>query len=357
MKSGKVQEGCFIHLEPVPNQSLVDAPLVEREWIDRYVVELAEWGAQMKKRGFKLQYPEDSHPMAWDEFVPESEEEAADVDVDHIKAETWKQVRKHLAKFQGRTRDIDGHPYINFDDYKGWRGRWLKGNLTKAVSKGLVKDSWNQWVEQQGGSVVLDGVSVETIKCYIESYSYQSSANTVEAQGQRLSRIRMLRRLSDWTIHDPHGSEGLWNRVSRWHRKPFLNRVQDWQADAEGFLAELYTMQQTVVSIGKRYFDSQDLLFSDVAEQFQRILQAMEASVELFNDTIGQDFEGHRLLDLNRCLEEAMSNCDIDLATIKGDVSQYSGERTSYLVDMAKAEALDYLGDYRQAVDLIERHL
>jgi RNase P subunit RPR2 len=32
-------------------------------------------------------------------------------------------------------------------------------------------------------------------------------------------------------------------------------------------------------------------------------------------------------------------------------------ERVSYLVDMAKAEALDAMGENRAAVELIERHL
>ena len=122
-------------------------------------------------------------------------------------------------------------------------------------------------------------------------------------------------------------------------------------------MAELYTMQEAVVSVGETYFDNQGLLLADVSEQFQQVLQAIEASVELFTDTIGQDFERDSRLGLNQCLEAAKSSYDIDLATIKGNVAQFSGEKMTYLIDMGKAEALEYLGDFRQAVDLVEGHL
>lgn len=356
VEAGDVEAGLIVHLETVPNPFLADAPLVAAEWLDRYLVELAEWGAHLKKKGFSLQYSQDSHPLAWDEFVPESKVEDAEADVDQIQTATWKKATEHLAKFPGRIRDIDGRPYIHLNDYGGWRGRWLKGNLSKTERRGLVNRSWSHWIEQQGGKAILAGVRVETIACYIESFLFRSCVDFAEAQGQTHRRTRMLHRLSDWTIHDPRGDE-YWNRVTTWQAKPFLSRVQDWKAVVEGFLAELYGLQQAAVSIGERYFDGQDLLFADVAERFQQILKAMETSVELFNDTIGQDLEKHRLLGLNRCLEEARISCGIDLAAIKRDVSQYSDEKIAYVVDMSKAEALEDLGDFRQAVVLVERHV
>ena len=40
-------DGLMVELPTVPHAFLRDAPLVEGQWLDRYVVELAEWGARM----------------------------------------------------------------------------------------------------------------------------------------------------------------------------------------------------------------------------------------------------------------------------------------------------------------------
>ena len=49
----------------MPHQFLREAPLVDGDWIDNYMVELAEWGARIREREFLLEEPEDNHPMAW----------------------------------------------------------------------------------------------------------------------------------------------------------------------------------------------------------------------------------------------------------------------------------------------------
>jgi hypothetical protein len=42
---------------------------------------------------------------------------------------------------------------------------------------------------------------------------------------------------------------------------------------------------------------------------------------------------------------------------LQQDADNIAMQRVSYLVDMAKAEVLDALGENRTAVELIERHL
>ena len=46
----------------MPHQFLQEAPLVDGDWIDSYMVELAEWGARIREREFLLEEPEDNHP-------------------------------------------------------------------------------------------------------------------------------------------------------------------------------------------------------------------------------------------------------------------------------------------------------
>jgi hypothetical protein len=47
----------------------------------------------------------------------------------------------------------------------------------------------------------------------------------------------------------------------------------------------------------------------------------------------------------------------INIETLRQSAGKIIIERVSYLVDMAKAEALDAMGENRSAVELIERHL
>ncbi len=63
----------------------------------------------------------------------------------------WQQARKRLDRFPCRTRKIDGHEYLNWEDYLGWRGRRVKGNIASGLSNGLVMSRWNRWVKEQGG--------------------------------------------------------------------------------------------------------------------------------------------------------------------------------------------------------------
>jgi hypothetical protein len=47
----------------------------------------------------------------------------------------------------------------------------------------------------------------------------------------------------------------------------------------------------------------------------------------------------------------------INIEALRQDAVKVAVERVSYIVDMAKAEALDAMGENRAAVELIERHL
>jgi len=66
---GLVEQGVVVDLPSVPHAFLREAPLVDGEWIDRYTVELAEWGARIMEKGFLLEEPEDQHAMAWQRIV------------------------------------------------------------------------------------------------------------------------------------------------------------------------------------------------------------------------------------------------------------------------------------------------
>jgi len=58
----------------------------------------------------------------------------------------------------------------------------------------------------------------------------------------------------------------------------------------------------------------------------------------------------------NAGLEDG-SNQKIETEALKADIDKEATERTSYLVDMAKAETLEAMGDNQGGLELVERHV
>ena len=56
--------GSVVELPAVPNAFLRHAPLVDGDLIDRYTLELAEWGACLKQHGLVIGTSRDKHPLA-----------------------------------------------------------------------------------------------------------------------------------------------------------------------------------------------------------------------------------------------------------------------------------------------------
>ena len=113
-----------------------------------------------------------------------------------------------------------------------------------------------------------------------------------------------------------------------------------WKQMAGASLTNLYAFRQAVITIRKRYFDGVELLFTDLDRSLADLTKHTEDLVTAFNDQVGKETEDKMNVEL-----------------IKQGADKVAVERISYIVDMAKAEALDALGENRAAVELIERHL
>ena len=61
--------GASVYLDTVPIPFLQFATLVEGEWLDRYVMALAEAGAMLAHKGYQMQETNDHHPLAWPNFL------------------------------------------------------------------------------------------------------------------------------------------------------------------------------------------------------------------------------------------------------------------------------------------------
>ena len=116
--------------------------------------------------------------------------------------------------------------------------------------------------------------------------------------------------------------------------------VDFWKQMAGASLTNLYAFKQAVIAIRQSYFDGVELLFPDLDRSLADLTKHTEELIILFNDQVGKETEDK-----------------INTEALRRGADKIVTGRVSYLVDMAKAEALDAMGENRAAVELIERHL
>ena len=338
-----VQPGAVVDLPNVPHAFLRGAPLIDGDWIDQYVVELAEWGSRLVEKGFLLEESDDNHPMTWQRIIDQEDGSEADA---VVTKKLWQQTKKHLAGFPGRTREIDERQCLNFKDYLKWSGRRAKGDLKSGMRTGLVVSLWNQWVEAQGGEGVasLAGVKVSKLSCYLDGYRYRVCRYAVELEEELSLRHSLLGSLQ---VGKP-GSDDE-ERVRR--------RVEHWKESALGFLPEIYTLRGAINSISNRYFDGQEGLFPEVAEGFVQLLDLVEKLVGIYNEALARNIERLEKLLVGARDGQDESPLTIEIAELIESAHGATREQVAYMVDMAKADALDLLGEARQAFELVDRHV
>ena len=340
---GVAKQGIVVDMPSVPHQFLQEAPLVNGEWIDGYIVELAEWGARLVEKGLLLEESGDYHPMAWKRIINQEQGSEACA---AVSMKLWQQTRKRLAAFPGSTRVIDERQYLNFADYLKWRGRRNKGDLKSGMRRGLVVSSWNQWVEEHGceGVATLAGVASGILDCYLNGYRYRVCRNAGEL-AEEVSRRESL--LESVQVGKPDSSND----------ERFRQRVEHWKISALGFLPEIYILSRAINSISQRYFEGQDPLFPEVSDGFGQLLALVEKLVNIYNEALAGDIERSERLLIEPGEGQNQSPLTIDLAGLVETVQGSAREQVAYLVDMAKADALDLLGETRQAFELVDRHV
>ncbi|MDO8567181.1 MAG: hypothetical protein Q7R57_00530, partial [Dehalococcoidales bacterium] len=121
-----------------------------------------------------------------------------------------------------------------------------------------------------------------------------------------------------------------------------IERLQHWKEIGETFLTELYGFQGAVTFIRTHYFDGHELLFPDVGRSLADTIGTTDQLVGMFNDS---------------CCEQGQQHLEIDLEEVRKRSIVKVAEQTAYLVDMAKAEALDALGEREAGIRLAERYL
>ncbi len=101
-----------------------------------------------------------------------------------------------------------------------------------------------------------------------------------------------------------------------------------------------------------KYFDGHEVLFPEVAEEFSDALDKAELLADIYNTDLVLRAKPSGASGSRRKPKGL-----IDLADVEARGKEMSATLAAYMVDMAKAEALDAMGDNRAAVAVVERHI
>ena len=134
-------------------------------------------------------------------------------------------------------------------------------------------------------------------------------------------------------------------RAKKERKKTAKNLKSNWE---QGFCREMIVLLfrqlhgfRTAVSLlGRNYFADEALLFPDAAMSLAELLRNVDFLVSGFNAEL-----------------EDGSNQKIETETFKIDIDKEAVERTSYIIDMAKAQTFEAMGDNQGGLELVERHI
>ena len=86
-------------------------------------------------------------------------------------------------------------------------------------------------------------------------------------------------------------------------------------------------------------------------------MASVEKLVDIYNEALAEDIERLERLLIETGNGQDESPLTIDLEGLIESVQGAAREQVAYVVDMAKADALDLLGETRQAFELVDRHV
>ena len=116
-------------------------------------------------------------------------------------------------------------------------------------------------------------------------------------------------------------------------------------------------LRGSIASINQRCFEGQEVLFPAVVEGFDQLQALVEKLVGNYNEDFADSIEGAEELLEETKNGQQPSRSTIDFAGLIENAQGAATAQVAYLVDMAKADALGILGENRQALELVDRHV
>jgi hypothetical protein len=233
----------------------------------------------------------------------------------------------------------EAHQHDTMEQYvRSLKGRpdsaWPMATLPKQVAAAV-----EQALKGQPREEVSRGVR-QAVRDVLFLFHLHQQANRklMEKQEAFLFRLRWLRAELGRLRYQKMAGQALPSGIRT--RVPRRQDVTRWQEEAELFLEELHGLRLTSMTISKRYFDGHDLLFQALKEGLDYLVKAMEALAEMFNEDLA-----------------SMKQVRSDVAVVEVKAGAIGADQVAFLMDMAKAEALDHMGQNKRASAIMERHI
>jgi len=326
---GAIKSAYYVQLEPFPYRLLGAASLVDGRWIDRRLLELAEFAALLVSRGYRLQDPPDSHPLepllvVNSGGLPPSEQELLP---------SRNEAECRLRQLKGRNKKIRGHGFLDIDDYRHWTGRTVTGELTPIMGLDIVHS--NRWLDSQGGEgrAEIAGVKLHRLRAPFRSSDFIGCED--EAEFARRSEVRSM------LLEKIHGNgiSALGGPVSRSLLRETLNTA----------LIDLLATRDLVKWIEEQ-FGGHQFVFRKTKEQLARQITRMQNVVTGFNLmsilTKAQGFN-----------ESGSAGSQIDLDSAGRSAKERSEVMFNSIKLTAEAFALESLGRHADAIKIVSKSM
>ena len=118
-------------------------------------------------------------------------------------------------------------------------------------------------------------------------------------------------------------------------------------------IEELYAWQQTVALLSERYFQRVSPLLSETEESLTWVVAQGELVVEIFNDRLEWEMEVQKQSKKRKPKLPA----PIDAAVARRNAEPAAKAHVALLVDMARSQACEIMGERKRGLAYIERHL
>jgi hypothetical protein len=118
-------------------------------------------------------------------------------------------------------------------------------------------------------------------------------------------------------------------------------------------LAELYAWNDAVALLAERYFQGLNPLMPEEEESLNWIVEQTEQLAERFNDRLEWEAEARKTSRKRK----SPSPKPIDLDAVRRVAQQTPQAQANLLVDMARAEACEMMGEHKRALAFAERHV
>ena len=106
-----------------------------------------------------------------------------------------------------------------------------------------------------------------------------------------------------------------------------------------------------------RHVGCQSSDFPQVAEGFTNLIGYIESLVDLCNRDLADGLDRLIALLSEADSQKSVEPFSLDVSALDGLTENPTKNEAAYLVDMAKVEALDTMGESRKAVELLTRHV